>query len=197
MGITQGNIALLVLSLGQLFMVPLTTFLLNAIWEFIGIGWLEPFLTVVNKDVCNLVPGSTDYTIPTLWVGPSYWVAQVTFFFAFVMMNAGSLYALPAPEGADQTKVDNRKSQALIAMILTGLALVLLLIGRKLTVGCETWLGLAAGVTSTFGLAYFYYFLVKACGGTSVDLFGIVQKILPQNMDQDPPMTCVKQDLPI
>jgi hypothetical protein len=250
MGVTQGNIGLLVLSLGQVFAVPLLTVLSNTLmeqivkrplvlsiviliafasyfaipseedvenigntemrslpviptaWAVAGVlGLINHFMgadqpgknwfTVPNGDVCNIVPGKTDFTIPSLWVAPSHWMAQVVFFFSFLISSAGFIYGKPAEENADKEKVARRKAQSLTSLILTSVSLVALVGIRKTFVGCETWAGIATAFLTMGTVGYGWYFLARLCSARDADIFGIVQKILPPSARDPPPMTCV------
>lgn len=197
LGSLQGNIGLLVLFLGHFFAVPLTVLLENTFFEFIikkltgDPNYWFSFVQVNNSDVCNLIPGKTDYALPFVGVAPSLWVSQVLFFFSFLLSNAYGVYTMEPTPNADQEKVDRRKTQALISMIISGVLVALLLLGRKLLVGCETWTGLFVAVSTIPFLGFGWYKLARECSARDSDIFGIVQKILPEEAQQPPPMTCV------
>jgi hypothetical protein len=190
LGCTQGNIGLLVLAMGLIFVVPVATFLLNTLAEFVGYNF-EEFLTVPNKDFCNIVPGSADYTIGNLWVTPSYWMANVTFFFAFLISSASYIYTMPSEPKAAKEKVERRKSQAILALALSSIAYVTFVLMRKFLVGCETWTGILVALASMSGLGYSWYLFARQCSARDSDIFGIIQKILPVTAEEPPPMTCV------
>ncbi len=197
LGSLQGNIGLLVLFLGHFLAVPLATFLLNTVLEFVvtklssNVFYGLSFIQAPNADVCNLIPGKTNYGIPFLGVAPSIWVAQVLFFFSFLLSNAYGVYTMESPANADQEKVDRRKTQALISMILTAVFAVVFILGRKILVGCETWTGILVALSTIPFLGYGWYRLARECSARDSDIFGIVQKILPEEASQPPPMTCV------
>lgn len=251
MGVTQGNIGLLVLSLGQIFVVPLATLLSNTLieqivkrplvlsilviitiasyfvipsaeeaqeigenmdvrslpviptaWATAGLialvnhfmGGAEPgknWFTVLNADVCNIVPGKVDATIPSLWVAPSYWMAQIVFFFSFLISSASFIYTKKPEDNAEKEKVERRQAQALTSLILSAGALLAFVGLRKTFVGCETWAGIAVAFLTMGTVGYGWYFLARACSARDADIFGIVQKILPPSARDPPPMTCV------
>lgn len=124
-------------------------------------------------------------------VAPSYWSAQITFFFVFLMTNAMVLYNKPPTEGADPAKVANRKAQTLTAFLISFALFVALIVLRYTTTGCETIVGTALGILIVAPIANGWYHLAALCGARDADVFGILQKILPQNMKDEPPMTCV------
>lgn len=198
MGSLQGNIGLLVLFLGHLTAVPLTSLLSNTLFEFIGKkfgsdgpGSLLSYFQVDTSDVCNLVPGKTDYGLPFLGAAPSLWMAHTVFFFAFLLSNAVTIYTMKPAENADPEKVERRKSQALLSIILTSVIAFVLILMRKLMVGCDTWVGLFIAFATMIPLAYGWYRLAKECSAKDSDIFGIIQQILPDEAQQPPPMTCV------
>jgi len=201
MGITQGNIAFMLLSLGHIFIVPIVTIMSNTVVEFIlkqleyltGKPSLSSFFTVPNGDVCNLIPGFMDSTVPQIWVAPSYWMAHIIFFSVFLLINAIYVYAMPSAQGASKEKVERRKTQALISSGLTFLVFVAFIVMRYVFSGCETVGGILVGLPIISTLAFGWYQLVRSCSIKDSDIFGIVQGIRPESMKDDPPMTCVFQ----
>lgn len=197
LGSIQGNIGLLVLFLGHLTVVPLTALFSNTLLEFVfkkmegGSRNLLDFIQVDNSDVCSLVPGKTDYGIPFLGVAPSLWMSHIVFFFSFLLSNAITLYTMKPAENADREKVERRKSQALLSIILSSALVVVLILMRKFLVGCETWTGIIVAIALVSPLGYGWYRLARECSAKDSDIFGIIQSILPDNAQQPPPMTCV------
>lgn len=196
-GSLQGNIGLLVLFLGHLTVVPLTSLFSNSLLEFVfkkmdsSSRNLLDFIQVDNSDICSLVPGKTDYGVPFLGVAPSLWMSHIIFFFSFLLSNAVSLYNMKPAENADTEKVEKRKSQALLSIILTSVLAVVLILGRKFLVGCETWVGILVAIALIGPLGYGWYMLARECSAKDSDIFGIIQSILPDAAQQPPPMTCV------
>jgi hypothetical protein len=198
LGSLQGNIGLLVLFLGHISVVPLGALLLNTILEFIlkksqslTTSSLLSFIQVNNSDVCNLVPGETDFAIPFLTVAPSLWMSHILFFFSFLIANGYFIYKMKPAENASSEKVERRQSQALISIILSSLLLVALILMRKFLVGCETWIGMVVAVLTMAPLGYSWYLFARECSARDADIFGIVQKLLPEEAQQPPPVTCV------
>jgi len=201
MGVTQGNIAFLILALGHIFVVPLVTMLSNITFEFLtsqfkkfNMGDMSPFLTVPNADVCNLIPGSMDSAVPLAWVAPSYWMSHIVFFSVFLLTNAAYVYSMPAAEEADKEKVKRRETQVLISSFLTTLVFGLFIVMRYFLTGCETIPGILIALPMFGSLAFGWYHLVRSCSIKDSDVFGIVQGIKPESMKDDPPMTCVYQN---
>ena len=201
MGLTQGNIALLILALGHIFIVPLSAMLSNTLVEAlvkllekmpsIGERTISRFFTVPNVDNCNLIPGSMEKIVPFLWVAPSYWVAHISFFAVFILANAYFISIMPAAEGADKDKVQRRQTQVAISSVLTSLVFSLLIVMRYFLTGCETVGGIALGLLLMGSLGYAWYTLVRSCSVKDSDVFGIIQSVLPEAMKDEPPMTCV------
>jgi hypothetical protein len=196
LGSLQGNIGLLVLFLGHLTVVPLTGLLSNTLLEFIfkkmdTSGSLMSLLQTNNSDVCNLVPGKTDFGTAFLSVAPSLWVSHIVFFFSFLLSNAYSIYTMEPAANADPEKVERRKSQALMSLILSSVLLVVLLVMRYTLVGCETWFGALVAILLMAPLGYGWYQFARQCSVKDSDIFGIVQKLLPDSAQEPPPTTCV------
>lgn len=195
LGSLQGNVGLLVLFLGHLTAVPLTAFMSNTLLEFLfkkmGSPGSMDWIQVDNSDICSLVPGKTDYGVPFLGVAPSLWVSHILFFFSFLLSNAIAIYTMKASETADAEKVDRRKSQALLSIVIASV-LTVVLIGMRVTfVGCERAFGIAVAVLLMAPLGYGWYRLARECSARDSDLFGIIQQILPDEARQPSPMTCV------
>lgn len=199
MGASQGNIGLLVLALGQITALPLSVFLTQGILEFVGkkmeqAGWTGswiPYTTVLNKEVCNLIPGSADLAVPNINVAPSFWMSQTLFFFTFLLSNGISLLTMKSAENADPDKVENRKAQATLSITISSLLLIFILGVRYFVTGCETLTGIAVSIVTAVPLGVGWYYLAKACSARDADIFGIIQKILPPSAQEPPPMTCV------
>jgi hypothetical protein len=185
-----GNLGLLMLSLGQIVLVPLVVSAANMLHEFFFQG--SPLFSVASSAHCNLVPSAPlPESMGMIGVAPSHWSAQITFFFVFLMTNAMVLYNKPPTEGADPAKVANRKAQTLTAFLISFALFIALIVLRYTTTGCETIVGTALGILIVAPIANGWYHLAALCGARDADVFGILQKILPQNMKDEPPMTCV------
>jgi hypothetical protein len=185
---TLGNIGLIMLALGHVFLVPFITYFANLLHEFFFPD--SPYLKVPSTDLCQLIPSIPPSTAQT-FVGPSYWMAHVVFFFTFLITNASTLYAKEAPANADPNKVENRKAQTMTAIILSVITFVFLVAIRYLFMGCETPLGIFFALLLLVPVGYGWYELAIVCGARDADIFGILQKILPPEFKDETPMTCV------
>lgn len=188
LALTLGNLGLTMLALGHIVIVPLLVFFVNLLIEFIAPG--NPRISVTSSDVSSLIP-SLASAGQTLYVAPSYWIGHITFFFTFLFTNATFLFLKDPTPSADPNKVENRKAQTMTAMILSLVLFVALVIFRVAMTGTETWLGTAVGISLVIPVAYGWYELSRVCGARDADIFGILQKILPEGAKDEPPMTCV------
>jgi hypothetical protein len=189
-GSTTGNIGLLVLALGQSTVTPLTTWILHRLATFFG-EWGVANFTVPANSVCSILPiGFTDpnerqYSIP------SYWLAQLFFFFGFLIANANSVLNMPSAPNAPADKVERRKTQAELVRIMAWGFLVIFVAVRVLVMRCETVPGVILGGIIFYWLGNGWFRLAKECSARDSDIFGIVQGILPPGASDPPPMTCV------
>lgn len=196
MGMVQGNVALLVLFLGMALAVPFSSFLLNKVAQFLSntMGLINiASITVPASDVCRLIPLATGTDATPMDAAPTTWLAQIVFFFTFLITNAVSLYNRKAQEGSDPQKVAARQYQAAFSVAISGAFFALFLVLRVFYVGCETVTGILVALVAMGALGYGWYNLAEACSARDADMFGIVQKILPLSALQEPPMTCVYQ----
>lgn len=200
MGAAQGNIGLLVLALGQISVVPLSTFLSNIVLQYIGKKLFEnqytgdwtPYITILNKESCNLIPDAVDLAaVPNLGIAPSFWMTHVIFFFSFLISNAVHLLTMKAAENADPEKVQNRKAQATLSIVISSILFVLIVGVRYLVTGCETLTGMAVAALIATPLGYSWFKVAQKCSLRDSDIFGVIQKILAPSAEDGPPMTCV------
>lgn len=189
-GSTTGNIGLLVLALGQATVAPLSTWILHTIGSFFG-DWGKANFTVPASATCNILPGGFVEAGQRQFAIPSYWLAQIYFFFGFLISNASSVLDMPAAPNASPEKVERRKSQAQLVLIMAIFFLIVFLGLRFFVQGCELLLGLFIGSIVFGTLGYWWYRFAESCSARDSDIFGIVQGILPPNASDPPPMTCV------
>lgn len=189
-GATTGNIGLIVLALGQSTVVPLLTFGLNYVASMFGDSW-KPMFTIPKSATCNLIPSGFTNTADREYVVPSYWLAQTLFFFSFLISNAATVINLEPAANASPEKVERRKSQAQLVLIMAIFFLIIFLGLRFFVMGCEILLGLFVGGLVFGSVGYGWYRLAESCSARDSDIFGIVQGILPPGASDPPPMTCV------
>jgi hypothetical protein len=188
-GSTTGNIGLLVLAFGQATVTPLATWILHTLFSFLGDS-VKSYVTTPASATCSMLPGG--YMDPTdaVYSVPSYWLAQIFFFFGFLISNAYSILNMPSAANAPADKVERRKSQAQLVLIMSVVFLILFITGRVL-MGCETAIGVILGGIVFYLIGAGWYQLARECSARDSDIFGIVQGILPPEAFDPPPMTCV------
>jgi hypothetical protein len=189
-GSTTGNIGLLVLAMGQATVTPLATWILHTIGGFFG-DWGKANFTIPASATCNMLPGGFVEAGQRQFAIPSYWLAQIYFFFGFLISNASSVMDMPAAPNASAEKVERRKSQAQLVLIMAWFFLAVFVAIRVFVVGCETIPGVLFGGIVFYFIGRAWYQLARECSARDSDIFGIVQGILPPNASDAPPMTCV------
>ena len=188
-GSTTGNIGLLVLAMGQATVVPLATWILHTIGSMFGDFGMNQF-TVPSSATCSILPrGFVDSTGRDFAI-PSYWLAQIVFFFGFLTTNANSILSMPEATNAPADKVERRKSQAQLVLVMSWVFLLLFVTARVL-MGCERGAGVVIGGLIFWWIGNGWYKLARECSARDSDIFGIVQGILPAEAYDPPPMTCV------
>lgn len=176
---TTANVGLMIVFLTQIFVIPgvqMGLGFLRSIGWFQRIFGLTPNLTYAS--VSRLSALSPADVLPSQ-VPPvtSYWMANLVFFASYLLSNAWALYAEPAPAGvasaANDSKVENRKAQALTSFILVLLVTVALIVTYYVYVGAETPGSVALALTVFAPLGYGVFELAKLCGLRTADLFGV------------------------
>ena len=200
LGMAQGNFNLMFFFVGMFILTPLTAIFVNGIWELIFIntpGWLTVppdmwLLSSANVEACNIFSVGAAAASTTLNVVPSFWMSMIAFFFTYLFTNAKSLYEKQETSNAPKMAVVARKSQAVISMIIvTGLAVLITIL--RYGTSCETGLGILVSWILGSYLGYNWYKFMLNCGlGRLDDLFGINNRILPQQSYEDlDPTVCV------
>ena len=196
LGVSQGNMNLLMFSIGTAIVAPASAGLFGSILGFIlksvnssGSIWKLP-----SSDVLSLVAGTPSAFGDRLPVSvvPTYWMTIVIFFFTYLGINAISLYTQESAPGAPADKVENRKSQAIMSFILISVIAIVIIIAKTRLIGGENVLGLITALTVGISTAYGWFTFLKQCGmGRLEDVFGIQARILPESATKDSPVLCV------
>lgn len=192
---TTANTGMMILLLGQILAVPTVQIFLGFLR---GLGFIQKWfslgqpLTYGSYDKqCSLSPVDVrdDQIVPPI----SYWLAHVVFFGSYVLSNAITIYSSdPEVKNADPIKVENRKAQALTALILSAAIIIFFVYQHYNFVGCDTFGSLFVGLIVYSGLGYAFFELAKVCGLRTADLFGIATKLyLPSPGDSSFPYACV------
>jgi len=188
LAIGLGNLSLFMLFLGHSMVVPLVT---SGIQKASGpLGQL-----VVPNDASQLVPNDpstgSSYNAAAS-VMPTYWMAHISFFFGYILMNAIDVYSLPADNRAANWMVNSRKIRA-ATLIVSSLVLFAVFASlRYYMTGSETSTGMAVAVFGLGGIGMAsYQIATKAFGARTSDIFGVTQQMVTQGTGDRRPMTCV------
>jgi hypothetical protein len=149
-------------------------------------------LPAANAEACNIFTVGAGASVTTLNVVPSFWMSMIAFFFTYLYVNAIHLYDKQETSKAPKIAVAARKSQAIVSMIVVmGLAILTTIL--RYGTSCETGLGILVSWILGYGLGYGWYKFMRSCGlGRLDDLFGITNRILPQQSYQElDPTVCV------
>jgi hypothetical protein len=192
---STANIGFMLVFLAQIFVIPLVQFILGYLRSFgviQSIFRLDPNLSYANTSKsCAISP--VDVKSDMVPPPTSYWMANVLFFTTYVLTNAFTLYSVP-PEAkdVDSSKEENRKAQALTAIVLTLGVSLMLIVNYYLYVGCETPGSLALALALYVPLGYGWYRLAELCGLRTADTFGIASQLfIPTGSEGTFPYACI------
>jgi hypothetical protein len=190
MGIGQGNMAFFFLFLGVSLVVPIINMIANY-----GFGAL--FSTFLSENLYKIqgtgegcsIFGSFANSGDTI----SVWLAVLVFFVSYFFRNAYNLYNRPAQKGSPDYKIDARKTQALMAMVIILLFGISMLLYRFfVSIGCETPLGIPLAFGIYIPVAYYWYELLVSCSGDRLtDLFGIANRIMVEPANSSSGAVCL------
>ena len=197
LGLVQGNVNLLLFALGTVIIAPSAAGLTGALLKY-PLEWFSVptnLWKVPASDVSPLLPSAPVITggiRPGVNVVPTYWFTMSVFFFSYLALNAFALYMEPSQKGADADKVENRKDQAIMSLVLI-ITLGLAILGAKVWLsGGETVLGVLVGLLVGVGAASAWFKFLRQCGmGRLEDVFGIQARILPEAAVGEAPVVCV------
>ncbi len=176
-----GNAGLAMLVAGQTVIVPIAVYLTRFFTQFLG----ESNVFKASSDLGQLVTSEV-YTSDKFNVAPSFWIAQIVFFFSYLFANALDVYnILPVSDSPiEEWRVENRKGRASMIMGLSVFMLIFLVMMRYLATDLETKTGIFIGVLTMAPLAYGWYTAASAIGVRKMDVFGIVQQMVPVTDDK-------------
>ncbi len=182
-----GNAGLAMMVFGQAIIVPVAVYTVRVLTGVLGS--LPNFDRVVFRpatDIGQLVT-SEIYTSDRFNVAPSFWIAQVVFFFAYLFSNALDVYNIPPTTDTptEEWRVENRKARASMIMAVSVFMLIFLVLLRAFVTDLETPFGIAVGIVSIAPLAYGWYRLATLIGVRRMDVFGIVQQMVPVTDDKN------------
>lgn len=190
-----GVTSLFILLTGQAIIVPLLTEIFHALSSG------SPNIALLSRnDISQLLPGSAEGPIN---VFPSYWMAQIAFFFGYLLANAVVMYTTPPDvnrimgassdkaKKAINEKVAARKEKALMLIMSTVLFFLLITCLRVIATGAETFAGILVATFVLGGAGAGWYLLAQQLGATSSDIFGIAMQMMTPDSAAMKPKTCV------
>ena len=202
--VATGSLAHLNIFAGMAFIIPIVTFLLQALiaWAGNAIVPNSIFWKRGGGDPCNMIPSGKqetiayfDKTAPSGAV-PSYWIMQVSFCIGYAISNAVDSLLTPAAQGSSNINHEKRNTHAVL-VITTSVIFAVLVLGMRLFFmrSCEGihWGGYILsfiGSVGAAGIGYGMYDLSRKCGARSSDLFGVLSQILPPSSTSPHPIVC-------
>ena len=154
---------------------------------------------------CAVIPTQED-DAGSIYTTPSMWVLHLCFFIFFLLSNAKNIFDLPTPEITKfqdektlksrqarlESRVNTRKTTAVIVMIVSIVLLLALLAFRFNRTECEKGFFASFPAIILVCLTGYNYFnvLVEFCGVRPADVLGIVPGILNPDIT-DTPIVCV------
>lgn len=203
--VATGSMAHLNLFAGLGVLMPIYTFLLQCLVQFIMnfVAKDTIFWKRASGDTCNLVPSGKQETLSYYTSDPkgggavpSYWLMSIGFFIGYSISNAVDSLLTPAVAGANSVNHEKRNTQAIFIIVATSIFSVLI-IGMRLFYmrGCEGtgWGGVAMSLVAATGAAAIgqgMYKFSRTCGARSSDLFGVLSQILPASASSPHPVVC-------
>jgi hypothetical protein len=199
LAIGLGNTALFILFIGHAAVVPLVT-------ELLHMAFSTSNLMSIN-DVSQLVPllpSTGESATGTANIYPTYWMAHISFFFGYLITNAGKILTAETDlsviknatsKASLELKINARKQKAgiLIASLLFFYLLLCLI--RYYATGAEHIFGMMMSLP-LLAIAVGWYYFAEACGATNSDIFGIAMQMMSVDTAQDKPKACVYTGTP-
>ncbi len=179
-GVALGNLGMIMLVVGQAVIVPAAVYILHIITRLFG-----DYSMKLSSDLGQLVTSEV-YLDPKFNVAPSFWISHVVFFLSYLFSNALDVYSLPpvTDTPAEEWRVENRKARASMIMGVSVFMLIFLVLMRLLVTDLETKFGVLVGLASMIPLGYGWYTVAKLAGARKLDIFGIVQQMVPVTDDK-------------
>ena len=128
----------------------------------------------ISSDICSIIPG-TNISVSRI---PSLYIANISFFFAYLFLNALSNYNIVSDENVDISLINNRKYRSLTTMTILVVVFLTIIVLRYNTSNCDSIVGLLVTVSTFTALGFAWYKVAEFCGAKASDLMGISQNIL-------------------
>jgi hypothetical protein len=209
--VTTGSIAHATLFGGLAVVIPLFTFMSQ---YFLGniLLWAIPQhkseWSRSTVDVCKIIPGPesfkkleyyTNGTNQNMSIAPSYWITSIGFVFGYFIMNGVDTLDVPVLPNADPVAHDRRYTQAVHIIVATSIIFALIVAARFYFMrDCEgrgvigyIFSGLFGFFSVLIGIGLYY--ISRACGARSSDLFGVLSQMLPASAMSPTPVVCAQE----
>jgi hypothetical protein len=128
----------------------------------------------ISSDICSVIPG-TNSSVSRI---PSLYFANISFFFAYLFLNALSNYNIVSDKNVDISLVNNRKYRSAATMAILLIVFLSIIILRYNTSHCDSIVGLLVTVSTFTALGLLWYKIAEFCGAKATDLMGISQNIV-------------------
>lgn len=196
LAIGLGNMSLFMLFIGHALVVPGVTEILHM--------FKSGDHTLMNmNDVSQLVPlmpASGDSYNAAVNIYPGYWMAQISFFFGYLIMNAIdilqaetdlSIIKNATSKEALNIKIQSRKDKAAVLIANLVFFFILISVLRYYTTGTEHFFGVLLAMIVLGGVGMSWYWIASLCGAINSDIFGISMQMMSNESAQDKPKACV------
>jgi hypothetical protein len=182
--------------------------IINPVWwlKVFNVGGLDK-LNISPVPSCSVI-GHTGNPRDT-YATPSSWIAHICFFYGFLLANAYEIYYEPPPKlvPSNDPNVDKKKQTILdgrvsnrkwlvSGIIVFAICMFLFLVFmRYMATPCEypIYLMLFPMIYSSFLGVSVFYILFKLCGVTPTDILGLVQGMIPADLNNNP-VVCIASD---
>lgn len=202
---TTGSVAFFYIFIGLTSFVPILTYILQALFGFLGRKIPGASASFTRSDVCGLVPPegrALNLYTPKGGVTPipSFWLMEIMFLFGFLFSNA--IESLQASGNCPESDAAERKKYHASYVVAMLSVLFILIIGIRLRyqASCElssiSFLGilfLLFSASAAGGLGTGMYMFARKCGARTGDLLGILSQFLPPSAYAQAPVVCTSE----
>jgi hypothetical protein len=174
LGIGLGNYGMISIFFGQAAVAAIVLF--SRYWN--------PFNSATMHELFSLIPNESSVQFPSMWI------AQITFFFTCLLINASNILNKTDPaNGSDPviaTKVYSRKARSTM-IIVTCVLLFMVMVGYRSMVEYNSSLGSIVGILisvsmgAAAGTVWWAASSSPTIGIKNMDIFGISQQLIRVN----------------
>lgn len=193
-GIMTANYAMMIFLFAFMLIVPVIAYILTKLIDFTTLStnkYTGKYFKAGESDLCPLILPFKDNNLEPVETREvtaftTSWLSMMVFFLSYMLTNATFLHNLePASPVTVQSQklISNRKSQAMLSIILTVLLSIVVLIYRYSS-GCENIVGILSTIIIFGFFGYSWYNVISQLGQNRLsDLFGISNRMLtPQSL---------------